>query len=109
MGEGSIFSLCVSSHLDRGGTPSANRGVYPFQGQDGGTLSQVQIGGTLSQVQIGVPHLRSRWGYPIPGLDGGYPIQDQDVGRYPGVPPPHQGLDRGTPSLRLDGVPPIQE
>ena len=64
MGEGNIFSLCVSSHLDGGGTTSTDRG-YPIPCPDGG--------------------------YPVPGQDSGYPIlltgdttiQDQDGG----VPP----------------------
>ena len=44
MGEGNIFTLCVSPHLDRGGIPHHRSGQ-------------------------GVPHPRSGW--EVPGVDGG--------------------------------------
>ena len=101
MGEGNIFTLCVSPHLDwgEGGLPN------PMSGQ-GRTPSQVWTGGG------GPLHPRSGWGYPIPGLDregtpsssgwGVYPIQS-----WPGgVPHPrseqgvlHPVLARGAPVL----------
>ena len=119
MGEGNIFTLCVSPHLDGGGVPCQgldNRGV-PCPGLDGeggtpsqverGTSSQVWVGGTPSQVWMG--------GYPIPGLDGGrvpgVPLQPGlDGGGYPGqvcmVGVPQLGLDgKGVPHLRSRGVP----
>ena len=91
MGEGNIFTLCVSPHLDwgrGGGLPHTRSGWG-----GGGTPSQVCTGGG---------------GYPIPCLMGGPPWQDwmgyplsQDWMGYllprpevDGVnPPPHSGLD----------------
>ena len=52
MGEGNIFSLCVSSHLDGGGG-----GVEP--------LPRSRLGGR------GYPLPRSRWGYHLPRPGGG--------------------------------------
>ena len=68
MGEGNIFTLCVSPHLDGGGGVPHPRSAWG-----------------------GVSHPRSGWGYPIPGLDGGgYPP-------WPGLdgitPSPQPGLD----------------
>ena len=108
MGEGNIFTLCVSPHLDRGGAPNSRsgpgRGVchprsrqwgypipdldggYPIQGLDRwGTPSQVLTrGGTLSQVWMGVPWdtpspARTGWGTPRPGLDGVTPIRQSSI------------------------------
>ena len=57
MGEGTVFSLFVSPHLDGGG-PHPRSGHTPFQ---------VQMGG-------GEYSLRSGWGVPpCPGLDGVHP------------------------------------
>ena len=97
MGEGTVFSLFVSSHLDGGG-----RG-YPIPGLDRGGLPHPRSG------PGGVPHPRSGLGeYLIPGLDwggvtpsqvwtGGVPHTPSQVGGYPRYPPPQPGLD---------GVPP---
>ena len=66
MGEGTVFSLFVSSHLGGGGYPSQ---VW-------------MVGGT--------PARSGWWGVPLPGLDGGeYPSQVWIVG---GTQP---GLDSG--------------
>ena len=92
MGEGTVFSLFVSSHL--GGVPQSG------------------LGG-------GVPHPKSGQGlYPIPGLAGGYPIPGLGEGvphRVPPRPgtgyPPRPGmgypldLGWGTPQT-WHGVPP---
>ena len=78
-GEGTVFSLFVSSHLGEGGYPSQVWGGYPIP------RSQIWPGG-----------------YPIPGLVGGYP-------RYPpnqvwmGYPP--ETWDGVTP-WTWDGVTP---
>ena len=79
MREGNIFSLFVSSHLDRGG------GGYPIQLR-GVPPSQVWTRG-------GLPHPADRGGTPFPGLGrvphpadgGGYP-----PGRVNPPPPPDQ-------------------
>ena len=107
MGEGNIFSLCVSSHprvvhpsADRGGTSSKVRmggklfpgqdGGTPFPGHNGGTPSQVTMGGTSFQVRMGVPLPRSGWGYLLTwDLDRGFS---------------HPNLGWGTPIDRM-GVP----
>ena len=92
-GEGTVFSLFVSPHLNGG---------YPIPGLGGGTLFQVLVGGTSSQVWVGVP---------ISGLHGGTPSQ-VCMGRE--VPCPRSGLGvhhprsgwwgyPGTPQLGLDG------
>ena len=83
MGQGNIFTLCVSPHLDGGGRVPLSQvrmGSTPFPGQDGGR------------------------GYPLPGQDGeGIPFLGQD-----GVTPP-TGTGWFTPSLSgLDGGPPIK-
>ena len=86
MGEGNIFSLCVSSHLD-------GRWGYPFPGLDGGCPisrsrwevppSQVQVGGGLGVTPFpdsgqgagwGVPPSQVQaevCGYSFPYLEGG--------------------------------------
>ena len=115
MGEGNIFTLCVSPHLDWG------RGQYPIPGLDGG--------GTL-----GIPLARTRWGTPRSGLDGGtlppartgrgttpgqdwmgYPSPSQDwmglshLARTGwGIPPPPglDGLHTPPSQLGLDGITP---
>ena len=98
MGEGNIFSLCVSSYL--------NWGEYPSQVQTGGAQSQVQTRVTLSQVWMG--GTRSCWWGGILQSQvwmGGYPIQDQDRGVPWGTSPikdwmgspGHPGLDGVTP------------
>ena len=101
MGEGNVFTLCVSPHLDWGGGVPIRilKGV-------GGSPSQVWRGGTLSQVWLvgvpcGTPLPRTGWGtsptsqdwmgYPRPGLDG---------------VPPWPGLDGICHWPGLDGVPP---
>ena len=93
MGEGTVFSLFVSPHLDRGG------GGYP---------SQVwMVGGTsVRSGWWGSTLARSGWwgGVPQPGLEGGgYPSQVWMVG---GTPQP--GLDSGGypgQVLMVGGVP----
>ena len=89
MGEGNIFSLCVSSHL-YGGYP------HPRSGRGSGGGGEVPKprsrcerggGGNPSQFQMG-----GREEYPIPGLDRrGYPILLTGEGGIPkdwtGVPP----------------------
>ena len=105
MGEGTVFSLFVSPHLDRGGGVPRSC----LDGGGGGYPSQVwMVGG-------GVP-----WsgldggGVPQPGLDGGgVPRPGLDGGRYPGNPPARSRWWRGTPWPGLDGggvprVPPGQ-
>ena len=95
MGEGTVFSLFVSPHLDGGG------GTLSQVWVGGGTSSQVRVGGTSGGYPVpglgstpsrsgwwGVPHPRSG-GYPIPGLDGG------------GIPP-QPGLDGVPPTHPLD-------
>ena len=77
IGEGNIFSLCVSSHL-KGGVP------HPLTG---GTPSHVQLGVPPSQVQLGVPPSQVQAGGTLfPGPAGGTPIQVQA-----GSTPPQQG------------------
>ena len=120
MGEGTVFSLFVSSHLDGG---------YPIPGLGGGTPSQVWMGGyPIPGLDGGVPHPKSGGtpGYPTPVRCGwwrrylGYPQPGLDGGGYPGVPPswldgvppptmtgwgtPHHDW-MGTPPPWLDGVP----
>ena len=74
MGEGNIFSLCVSSHLGGGGLG----GGYPFPGPGGGVPP--------SQVQVG------RAG---PGGEGrGYPF----LGPGKGVPPSQVQVEGTTPN-----------
>ena len=115
MGEGNIFTLCISPHLgevggylipglDRKGVPHSQvRGVLHFQvwirgylipGLDGGTLPLVCMGDTPSQVWM----VR---GYPgvllHPRLDGVPPPPIQD---WMGYTPFHPGLD---------GLPPVQD
>ena len=76
MGEGTVFSLFVSSHLDWGGGVSQ-------QGLDGGK-------------GVPQPGLDGGGGVPQPGFDGGwYPSQAWMVGGTCGTPWPG-----------LDGVPP---
>ena len=95
MGEGTVFSLFVSSHLG-GGIPQSGLGgvPHPKSGQ-------------------GVPHPRSGWGegYPSQVWPGGYPIPG--LGRGGGTPsqvwmregyPPDQ-VWMGYPQT-WDGVPP---
>ena len=57
MGEGNIFTLCVSPHLDQGGGalrhPRSGWVGYPIPGLGGGTPSQVWMEGTPSQVWVG--------------------------------------------------------
>ena len=73
MGEGNIFSLCVSSHsMGGGGTPSTD-GAFP--GPGGGTPFPGPGGG------LGVPLPRSRWGG---GEVKGYPHPDQIPGQGAG-------------------------
>ena len=103
MGEGTVFSLFVSSHLG---------GVLPQSGLGGVPHLRSGRGGTPSQVWLG--------GYPIPGLGGrGYPILGLD-----GVPPPTRSgwgtsLPRpgmgypprpgtGNPPGTWEGLPPLQ-
>ena len=115
MGEGTVFSLFVSSHLDGvgvpesgldgwGGSTPARSGWWgvPRPGLDGGGYpSQVwMIGGNPSQVWMvgGTQDTPSQvWmvgGVPQPGLDGGgYPSQVWMVGGTWGTPQP--GLDGG--------------
>ena len=63
MGEGNIFSLCVSSHLE-GGTYLPGRGVPPSQVWTGGYLPS-EAGGGVPTFWVG--------GTPFPGLDGAVP------------------------------------
>ena len=68
MGEGTVFSLFVSSHLDGGGYPSQvwMVGGVPQPGLDGG--------GYPSQVWMVEEYPNQVWmvgGVPQPGLDGG--------------------------------------
>ena len=94
MGEGNIFTFCVSPHLDGGG------------GGGGGTTSQVRVGGyPISGLGSG--------GYPIPGLArGGTPSQVWLGGwgtpgqTWDGVPP---GPGTGYPPDMGWGTPPGPE
>ena len=113
MGEGTVFSLFVSPHLDRGGgysIPGVNRGVcpskimigeiphptsrwwvpYPADGGEGTTF-QVLIGGYPILMMGGYPHLRSGLAVPPTKTEWGTPIQDW-MGYCP--PPPHQETDQ---------------
>ena len=81
IGEGNIFNLCVSPHLDRGWW-------YPIPGPNGGG---------------GVPHPRSGQ-YPWYGQTADTPSQIWMVGGG-SVP---RGLDWVPPHQGLDGVPPPQ-
>ena len=124
MGEGTIFTLCVSPHLDWGGVPQPRSGLgkvphprsgwgVPIPGLDRGSMSsqvcmgdtsisgldpsQVWTGGAPSQVWMGVPHPRSGQGMGVP-----HPRSALNLGYPPGqdwmgYPPPGPGLD---------GVPP---
>ena len=114
-GEGTVFSLFVSPHLNWGGRV---------------TSSQVWIGGVPHpRSRQVVPHPRSRWGVPHPrsGQGGtplartgdwmwyppgkdwmGYPPQGPGMGYPPtrtGWGTPWQGLDVVPSWPRLDGVP----
>ena len=87
MGEGTVFSLFVSSHLDGGSTPARSGwwGGVPRPGLDGGGYpGQVwMVGGTLAR--------SGWWGVPQQGLDGwGVPWTGLDGGRVP-----QPGLDGG--------------
>ena len=103
MREGNSFSLCVSSHLDRGGTPfSWQGGGYPFQRLDGGgtPFSGLGMGGTPS----------SWCGVPFPGLDGGGTPSwgVPHLGRaYPlaGEPPPPRQTSTACTCYAAGGVP----
>ena len=84
MGEGNIFSLCVSSHRrGGGGLPPSQVQVggwgYPFPGPGGGAGAR-QGQGPTSQVQVGAGAWCG-WGYPFPrsrwGWGGGIPSQVQ--------------------------------
>ena len=67
-GKGNIFTLCVSQHLDGGGTHPADGEDTPIPGQDGGYSH-------LRSRTSGVPNLRSRTGgTPVSGPGWGYPI-----------------------------------
>ena len=74
IGEGNIFTLCVSPHLNRGGTPS--------QVWNGG------IGYHIPGLDKGVPHPRSGW-WGVP------PSQD-----WIGYPPPPTSTGWGAPPIR---------
>ena len=90
MGEGNIFTLCVSPHL-RGGVPHLRSGGVPHPRSGWGR----------------VPHPRSGRGYPIPDLARGYPIPGLARGIIPhldGVPPNQVWM--GYPTWTWDGVPP---
>ena len=100
MGEGTVFSLFVSPHID---------GEYHVQGLDRGTRGTPVPG----QDWMGYPP-------PWPGLDGvpphldlGWGTPNQDWMGYPpgqdwmGYLPPGPGM--GYPQLGLDGVPPGQD
>ena len=113
MGEGNIFTLCVSSHFD------GEEGWYPHprsaQVQDGGyfhlrsrmAVPPLRIGGTPSQFRTrGMPH-QDWMGYPPLGLNEGTPHQE-----WMDIPSPHWDWmeythqDRmSVPPLGLDGVP----
>ena len=115
MGEGNIFSLSVSSHLDCGGTnvgvphPTTGRGGTPSQVQDGrGTPSQVQDGGSAIPGQDGVAPINKIWVPPTRNGCGYLPVSRM------GVPPiitgwgtsywdwmevAALGLDGGTPPV----------
>ena len=119
-GEGNIFTLCVSPHLDGGGgggypilLTGGGGGGTSIPGQDrgrgtsisgpgwgGGTPSQVQDGGgnPISGPDGGYPHLRSRMGV-LHLRTGGTPSQDR------GYPIP--GQDRGYPHWDWMGYPPL--
>ena len=104
MGEGNIFSLCVSSHLDRvgGGVPHPRfgQGMYPIPGVDeGGGVSYPRsglVGVPIPGLDSGVPHSRTGWGAPLPGLDGVLPLARTGLNRtelnrsgWGKPPPPH--------------------
>ena len=82
MGEGNIFTLCVSPHP--GVTPPANR-VIPPSGPDRGYPHLSWLGdtpifpeglpqGTSHQDWMGVPPVGTGWGTLSSGLDGDTPI-----------------------------------
>ena len=115
MGDGNIFSLCVSSHLDGGGYPhQVLMGSTPIL-SDGGTPILPDLGPGQGDTPI------QTWeeGTPIQTWEGGTPIQTWEMGTPirpgKGTPPsrpgkgyPHPDLGRGTPSRPGKGVPPIQ-
>ena len=82
-GEGYIFTLCVSPHLDGGGSQvkvQVRGGTQSSHGQGGGVLglrfwggypvSDFQ-GGSQSQIFGGVPGLRFSGGSPVSDFQGG--------------------------------------
>ena len=80
MGEGTVFSLFVSSHLDGGG---GGYPIKPWTGR-GGPRSILGWGGTPSQVQVGgVPEPALDGGVPNPSLDRGVPPSQVQVGGGP--------------------------
>ena len=79
MGEGTVFSLFVSPHLDRGGGGGLPRSG--LDGRGGGYAGQVwMVGGYSSQVWMvgGGTLVRSGW------LGGGYSSQVWMMRGYPG-------------------------
>ena len=114
-GEGTVFSLFVSLHLNGGYPITGPGGEYPVSGLGGG-VPHPRSG-------QGVSHPADGGGYPIPGLDRGYPIQL--TGGIPsqvqvGIPHPAdwgvlhprsgwEGVPQGTPQPGLNGVPPGQD
>ena len=127
MGEGNIFSLCVSSHLT-GGTPILPNGggvphpswweVPPCQVWEGGTHHPDLGRGYPHGPGKGLPPLDLGRGYPPPGPGKGYPCPDLGR-RYPPpgpgkeVPPPLPGSGRGVslswPGTRTAGYPQPQQ
>ena len=135
MGEGNIFTLCVSPHLDVGGGTPARSGWwgggtlvrsgwwgYPSQvWMMGGTLARSGWWGGYPRSEVGgtpglkgVPHPRSEVGVPWPGLDEGYPIPGMrwwipHPRSEVGVPHPKSGVGGPWPGLDggvVPGVPP---
>ena len=107
MGEGNIFTLCASPHLDRGEGFLVRSGWW-WKGGDGYPIPGLRwgvphlrsgVGGTpVRSGWWGVPHPRSGWwGLPLPGLDGGGGTQVNTQARsgWWGHNPPWPGVDCG--------------
>ena len=111
MGEGNIFTLCVSPHTGGRGYPHppapfpAQNGGYPLPRSGWGvTPSRFRMGILPSQVRTGVPPSQIRMGGTLfPFQDEGYPLPRSGGDNTP--PPPHSDLKRGYPPFGRMGVP----
>ena len=96
MGEGNIFTLCVSPHLDLGGGGMHSGQVWMVAGYS----SQVwMVGGYPSQAWMVGGHP----GYPQPGLDGGGVPPTTKTGW--GTPPPIKQSSIASTCYAASGMP----